>query len=184
MDYIKEHGLTTEWAYPYTSYFGETGQCDSQRSNKYVKKVTISDYVTLPSNDQAAVLHALVNNGPLVVIVQADAWSSYQNGVMDPCTDMSNVDLNHAVVLTGYGKDYWTIRNSWGVTWGEKGYARLKKTETPACGTDKTPKNGVACADDLPESQHVCGTCGMLFDVAYPVDANIAGGPTEGDINR
>ena len=41
------------------------------------------------------------------------------------------------VVVVGYGnqdgKDYWVIRNSWGLDWGEAGYMRLARGIN-ACG--------------------------------------------------
>ena len=48
-------------------------------------------------------------------------------GVMDePNCMWKSEDLDHAVLLVGYGtcpmtgKDYWLIRNSWSTHWGDK----------------------------------------------------------------
>ena len=32
--------------------------------------------------------------------------------------------VNHAVLLTGYGTNYWIIKNSWSRGWGEAGYIK------------------------------------------------------------
>merc|ERR1712000_532359 len=45
--------------------------------------------------------------------------------------------INHAVLAVAYGKEgskaYYTIRNSWGASWGESGYIRLAYGES-TCG--------------------------------------------------
>ena len=61
------------------------------------------------------------------------------------------VDLDHGVVAVGYGteknKDYWIVRNSWGDTWGEAGYIRMKR--------------------NLASS--TAGKCGIALEPTYPI---------------
>jgi hypothetical protein len=51
---------------------------------------------------------------------------------------------------------------------------RLKRTADMECGTDSTPLDGTACVGGPgSDSQHVCGQCGVLFDVSYPLGAHM-----------
>lgn len=174
--YIQQYGMTSEWMMPYTSYFGEGDSCKFNVT-KTPGIVTISGYQKLPANSYEAVMHALAHIGPLAVNVQADTWSDYKGGVFDGCTNSSNIGIDHVVQLVGYGTDpkggdYFLVRNSWDATWGEKGYIRLKRSSSPSCGTDSAPLDGTGCSGG-PATQHVCGTCGILFDVSYPLGADI-----------
>jgi hypothetical protein len=69
-------------------------------------------------------MNAVAKVGPIAVTVCANTWGAYQGGIFAGCSN-SPMDLDHAVVLMGYGVEngvkYWTIRNSWSPTWGEKG---------------------------------------------------------------
>lgn len=40
------------------------------------------------------------------------------------CTSTS---VNHAMLVVGFEKDYWILKNWWGARWGEAGYMRLRK---------------------------------------------------------
>ena len=45
------------------------------------------------------------------------------------------MDMNHSVVIIGWGKEektgtgYWIVRNSWGAEWGEGGYLKILMSE-------------------------------------------------------
>ncbi|GMI59682.1 hypothetical protein ScalyP_jg11878 [Parmales sp. scaly parma] len=163
-------GYAEEWSYPYISYQGDTnGTCAEAPE----LKAGIGGYVKLPENDAASVMSALVNVGPLAINVDASTWHNYEGGVFEGCSFDEDMDLDHVVVLVGYGTDdklgnYWTVRNSWSPTWGEEGYIRLRRdpVDSTPCGVDPTPQDGTGCDGD--GTQYPCGQCGVVFDVSYP----------------
>ena len=147
----------------------------------------IGGWVSLPSNDYVAVMNAVAKLGPLAVSVACHPWISYESGVFpganfsSPDMDPRVTDVNHLVVLEGYGKDettgqeFWIVRNSWGPNWGEGGYIRLERSSEIQCGLDVTPADGVACTHDqndqeiVPPNALICGNSGILYDVTIPI---------------
>lgn len=65
---INDKGLSSEWTYPYTSYFGDNGACNSTR---FMPTAKVSNYVNIPSNNLEAVMEHLLHNGPLAISVDA-----------------------------------------------------------------------------------------------------------------
>ena len=167
---IDQGGIASEWTYPYISYRGSNYQCQASLQNT-PPAANITSYKKLTTNQYYPLLEAVATTGPLAITVDAGAWGSYETGIFNGC-NQTNPDLNHAVQLVGYGsdngQDYWLVRNSWSPAWGESGYIRLYRSSTVTCGTDITPLDGTACADD-PSPVTVCGTCGILYDSSYPI---------------
>eukprot|EP00758_Cryptobia_borreli_P013364 Tbor_TRINITY_DN5826_c1_g3::TRINITY_DN5826_c1_g3_i1::g.6086::m.6086 len=166
-------GQTEEWMYGYQSYFGEVPSCqfNPSQTTPFVK---VKGYTLLPRNNQLAVMDAIANIGPLAISVDASEWSDYAEGIFSGCDYRKNITMDHAVQLVGYGhdimlnKDYWIVRNSWSATFGEKGYIRLLKEDTPTCGWDtQWGTEGGGCKGDK-DTVWSCGMCGILFDTLFP----------------
>lgn len=57
-------------------------------------------------------------------------------GILDESAfDDTSCEHDHSVLLTGYGTDkngidYWLVQNSWSRSWGENGFARIKRVDS------------------------------------------------------
>ncbi|XP_009390652.2 cysteine protease XCP1-like [Musa acuminata AAA Group] len=130
MDYafafiIASGGLRTEEDYPYLM---EEGTCEEKRGGLELV-VTISGYEDVPRNSEESFLKTLAHQ-PVSVAVEASGrdFQFYRGGIFDgPC----GTQLDHGVAAVGYGtskgQDYIMVKNSWGPSWGEKGYIRMKR---------------------------------------------------------
>lgn len=100
------------------------------------------------SHDAKQIAADLVATGPLSIALDATiAFQFYKRGILNPssmpilggCAKVKP-ELNHAVLLVGYGsergRDYWTVKNSWGTKWGEDGYFRFARG-TNKCGIEQ-----------------------------------------------
>ncbi|KAM3693712.1 hypothetical protein ACJW31_07G004500 [Castanea mollissima] len=126
-EYIKYNGgLDTEEAYPYV---GKDGECKFSAENVGVKVVD-SVNITLGAEDELK--HAVAFVRPVSVAFQVvNGFRFYKEGVYTSETCGSTpMDVNHAVLAVGYGIEddvpYWLIKNSWGESWGDKGYFKME----------------------------------------------------------
>ncbi|XP_053205504.1 procathepsin L-like [Panonychus citri] len=115
---IKSGGLDTEDSYPYTA----TSSKDCKWSKDNVG-ASISKYVDIPNRDENALKNAVAERVVSVAIHVGDDFQHYKSGIFD-MPFCWTITLNHAVALVGYGTDHWILRNSWGTSWGENGYAQ------------------------------------------------------------
>jgi len=183
-------GSTAEIAYDYIASLGANGGMTEEKNMPYKGRdmtcsynptktppaATASGFVKLPENNYTALLNAIATLGPIAISVEADTWSFYGGGIFpaNKC-NLKNTDIDHAVQLVGYGtdagKDYWIVRNSWGASWGEKGFIRIERSSDGLpCNKDTTPGDGSACPP-FPSEVTVCGACGIIYDTCYPVGA-------------
>jgi len=99
----------------------------------------ISNWTAISKNETEIQIE-LMNRGPLSVLMDACTLELYDGGVFDPII-CSHTDLNHAVLIVGFGVEegiientpYWTVKNSWGKDWGMQGYFNIIRG-TGACG--------------------------------------------------
>lgn len=169
---------------PFTTRCGSSGIFSFLAPRRTRPGVSIRGWKNVKSNDELEMMSALATVGPLAVSMAAHDLHGYESGVFDQCTD--NV-VSHAVIMMGYGKDttlkmpYWNLRNSWGSSWGERGFFRLQRfgPGNEPCSWNEEPEKGIMCKDQpgsagtYPERQWVCGACSILVDAAYPVGTTV-----------
>ena len=75
-------------------------------------------------------MKAELDLAPMTVALSAGntPFMYYTGGIIN--STACNRSVDHAIGILGYGTegttDYWIVRNSWGVGWGEGGYGRIK----------------------------------------------------------
>lgn len=116
---IQQGGQDAESCYPYTAQDGNCAMAQCTPVNQISSTSSVSA-------DESSIYYAL-QNAPLSICCDAEAWQNYEGGVLASSQCGDNVD--HAIQLTGYSPSqggYWIVRNSWGADWGENGFIWLQ----------------------------------------------------------
>jgi len=141
--YAIDNGMCTESAYPYKAINGNCHSCDVV--------VEMSSCQDVPPKNQVAMKEVVGLIGPMSVAIEADTrtFQLYTSGVLTSSACGTNLD--HGVLVVGYGKEnnieYWLVKNSWGTSWGEKGYVKIERSD----------------------STKDAGICGIAMEPSFPI---------------
>lgn len=141
--YATTHKMETEADY---AYHATEGTCNYDASKGVVEVKSFKDVT--PTDPNA--LLAAVAEGPVSVAIDASGFvfQLYNGGIIKR---FCGTKLDHGVLIVGYGSsqgtDYWLLKNSWGASWGEEGYFRIRR--------DMSKKDK--------------GVCGVQMDPSYPI---------------
>ena len=139
--YVIEHGQCSLDSYPYTAKDGTCKTCSVVAH--------ISSCSDVKPNDQIS-LKGAVAQQPVAIAIEADTryFQSYSSGVLT--SSSCGQQLDHGVLIVGYGtengQDYWLVKNSWGTSWGDKGYVKIGRSS----------------------STNDAGICGIAMDPSFP----------------
>lgn len=110
--------------YPYGEAIAKAQCADWQTRGTKATPLFVSPDLSSSKATTEYMMKVLDQRGPFV----GKIWAGFRignDGVME-CDSAQGV--NHGVIVVGYNKKdrYWIIKNSWGTTWGDNGYGKLR----------------------------------------------------------
>ncbi|KAK3845628.1 MAG: hypothetical protein J3R72DRAFT_435299 [Linnemannia gamsii] len=140
---IDNRGVDNLASYPYQEV-SRLRNCQNITVNE---GASMSQYVVIKQGDENDLLSAVATVGPVSALIDGShpSFQLYNSGVYDEplCNSLlGEVDELHkgyvAVTIVGYGihdgKDYWLVKNSWGISWGIQGYILMSRNRNNQCG--------------------------------------------------
>jgi len=136
--WAEKQNVATESSYPYTA---TDGSCKTSFTTA-IPKGGVTGYKSvgsLFSKATVAKLESAIDIGPVSIAIEADQ-SSFQHYTGGILSENCGTNLDHGVLAVGYNsaEGYWLVKNSWGNTWGDKGYLKIAQAGN-VCGILNQP---------------------------------------------
>ncbi|XP_051229989.1 ervatamin-B-like [Lolium perenne] len=143
---INKHGIHSSEQYPYV---GNGSHCTTPAGPPVM---SIGRFIFVHRHNEKKLMDA-VALAPIVVSIRgtnSSEFMRYSGGIFrGPC----DTEKRHQALLVGYGTmpsddandpgvKYWVVKNSWGVSWGERGYMRIERgheADGGLCGIMRYP---------------------------------------------
>lgn len=134
-DYIKAKGTSSEQSYPYE---GKDGKCNEMATK--LNNLKCTGFRKIKPGNCDDLRDAVANVGPISVAMDTRQlkmdYDPYKIYHPHECSSVRK-DLDHTVLVVGYGSegwtDYWLVKNSWGPEWGLDGYFKIA-SDNNLCG--------------------------------------------------
>lgn len=119
---MDQEDIATEAKYPYEERDNLKCRYNKSLSSGYA----VISFELIESGDEKLLLSKLAEHGPIAIAVDASlsSFQNYKSGIY--LDSQCSTNINHAVLLVGFGTDkvtkldYWLVKNSYGTDWGEK----------------------------------------------------------------
>ncbi|CAF1282521.1 unnamed protein product [Adineta steineri] len=158
-NYVQRNGdkISLEKDYPSTSDGKQNEKC--LRTNQTTLSLNPKyrlQYEQLQTENEDHMKKVLYHRGPIYFSFNcgkregndtmlrdvSNKFDHYASGVFDVPGCPTHRNMNHALVIVGYGTEngveFWKVKNSWGATWGDHGYLKIKRNDN-MCGIATWP---------------------------------------------
>jgi C1A family cysteine protease len=122
LDIARKFGAVEESVLPFN---GKLSKLDERVFYSKAARLKIGSYYNLMGGNKLSNFRNwIAKQGPIAAALNCDsAWYNIgRSGQLETYGKASPED-GHAISIVGYTKDHFIIRNSWGKSWGDKGFA-------------------------------------------------------------
>lgn len=126
LDYGKKEGFVATKCLPYSGDKNATCPADNLAN---CARYSVDSYCVASTAE--GIKREILKNGPVIAIIPIFRdFLIYKDGIYHVIEGTSRFQGGHAIKIIGWGKspegvDYWIAENTWGDSWGQKGYAHI-----------------------------------------------------------